>query len=76
MTKIKGFTLIEIMIIAAILAILAAIIIPIFDPDYESRLKETKCVAGYVFVNRPDGRQIMDENGRGIKCDMPVNGGQ
>lgn len=66
MNKLKGFTLIELMIVIAIIAIIVAIIFPAINGG---ELGVT-CKAGYKFSVDMNGyqQQIFDENGRAIPC--------
>jgi prepilin-type N-terminal cleavage/methylation domain-containing protein len=78
--KIKGFTLIEVMIVICILGVLAAITLPVmFGASIPNQsavsfgingMTEVRCIDGYKFVIGEGGnaRQVMDELGRGVKC--------
>lgn len=61
----NGFTLIELMIVIAIVGIIVSVLVPVFNPDALST-----CRNGYVFTRGKGGNvtQVLDENGHGIKC--------
>lgn len=64
----KGFTLIEVMIVFAIVGILAAILLPIFYNPSELR-KDYVCLEGFKFTRYATPIQILNANGGGIPCD-------
>lgn len=76
--KQKGFTLIEVMIVVAIIAILFAVALPaIFGTKQTTNVSfgingtvEERCISGYKFIIEHDGRstQVLNEFGKGVPC--------
>lgn len=73
----RGFTLIEAVIVLAIVLILAAVAVPIFrgtaPGDSTSfgpaGMVEMRCIDGYKFAVKHKGlTQVLDENGKGVRC--------
>lgn len=74
----KGLTLIEIMIIIAIIGIGISILLPVFNPEMRKNtsfghngLVEHRCINGYKHTVGPQGfvQQTIGENGGGVRCD-------
>lgn len=66
--KNKGFTLIEFMIVIAIVSILAAVLIPAFT----DKTNDDGSLCKYGMKYGRDGKQIIGQNGGGIPCDNVV----
>lgn len=67
----KGFTLIELMIVVAIIAILAAIAIPQYN-DYTARAQMTEAYTLAAGLKTPIAEAFAQDNGDG-SCSVPAN---
>lgn len=72
MSKRNGFTLIELMIVIAIIGIIVSVIFPAITGESTSR-PDTQCIGGMMFTNPYDSdeaKQIISAQGKGISCDI------
>lgn len=67
MTQQKGFTLIELMIVVAIIGILAAVAIPAYQ-DYVTRAKWADALSTVAAIKTTIGECLNDNNGDTTKC--------
>jgi prepilin-type N-terminal cleavage/methylation domain-containing protein len=65
--KNRGFTLIESMIVLAIIGIVVAVAAPVINGKPIGELSRTECVGGYLFDKRSN-KQIIGEKGGGVLC--------
>jgi type IV pilus assembly protein PilA len=70
MNKQNGFTLIELMIVVAIIAILAAIAIPQYN-DYTARAQLSEAVTLLGGLKTPIAEQFANDNGS-VSCTLPA----
>ena len=78
--KMKGFTLIEVIVVCVIIALISAIAIPIVmsgkmpttgKVSYGiNGMTETRCIEGFKFIVGSSGstQQLLDQNGKGVPC--------
>ncbi|WP_166749161.1 pilin [Xanthomonas cannabis] len=71
MTKSTGFTLVELMIVIALIAILAAIAIPQYN-DYTARAQLSEAVVLLGGLKTPIAEQFADDN-TASSCSIPAN---
>lgn len=65
-----GFTLIELMIVVAIIGIISSIVVSTLSGNTSQLFTTTPCKAGYTFSRDVNGyeQQVFDNQGRGIPC--------
>lgn len=71
MKKQRGFTLIELMIVVAIIAILAAVAIPKYN-DYTARAQLSEAIVLLGGFKTPIGEQFSNDNS-GSSCALPAD---